>query len=537
MSMYRYLARITPWITLLICLTGLNLGLHWGLAPREGPLTPLPYSAAIGNPAPPKWQEISRGLWLSEVHLGRQRSYRLVLSGDAAPQSSYEVIFMAQAISPLARAHYVRVEGQRLSSGFYDAQGQIRSLVEHPLERPLPLEVGLEAKRYIIGVGGVEVASLPLRYQGGRILLRLEGRPALRQLQVLEGAGQLQPKAPANPAPGRVLYAENFASAQRRFVLLGGSWRAGQGFLEQTEAQGFDRVALAPIGPQRFYRLRVRLQHLEGAGGGVVFNLPNPRRLAQGHLVRYAEDGRSVFWGYFNDQGTFVGQGFAKVEPPGAAPHLLEVFSYDKTYEVWLDGAQLARDVPLVSNAGHLGLTTSLSRVMFTELRLEAAGPAPHTPRLPFGPLILHAIEGTWMPQGQALYQRSSQPTLARAISAQPLRPRRLRVELRWASPQAGAGIFIVPHLGLEQGGWGIRLSQGGRQATWGRRLEGERLDGGSVTLEPGNQVVAIELAENQARVWLNNQLLYTLPQAEAGFLVLQTLGGPVGFVPLEVEP
>ncbi|WP_333660195.1 hypothetical protein, partial [Meiothermus cerbereus] len=82
-----------------------------------------------------------------------------------------------------------------------------------------------------------------------------------------------------------------------------------------------------------------------------------------------------------------------------------------------------------------------------------------------------------------------------------------------------------------------IRLSQGGRQATWGRRLEGERLDGGSVTLEPGNQVVAIELAENQARVWLNNQLLYTLPQAEAGLLVLQTLGGPVGFVPLEVEP
>jgi hypothetical protein len=534
--MQRFLARIMPLGILLACLTGLNLGLHLGLAPQEGPLTPMPYSTGLDRLSPPQWQEISQGLWLSEVRLGRQKSYRLLLTGHIQQEHSFEVIFAAQSISPLARAHFVRVKGKTLSSGFYDAQGLARSLAEQPLERSLPLEISLDIKRYTVGVGGVEVVSLPLRYRGGSMLLRLEGKSALRQLEVFAGIEQIRPKVTAIPKPGRALYAEDFLDTQRRFLVLSGSWRIGQGFLEQVETQGFDRVALAPIGPQSFYRLRVRLQHLEGAGGGVVFNLPNPNSLALGHLVRYAEDGRSVFWGHFNEQGIFVGQGFVRVEPPGASPHLLEVFSYDKTYAVWLDGVQLASSVPLVSSAGRIGLTTSLSRVMFTELRLEATGPAPNTPWLPFGPLHLHTTEGDWVQQGLAIYQRSSQPTVARAISAKSVRPNRLRVELRWDSPQAGAAVYIVPRLGFIEGGWGIRFSQGGRLATWGR-LQEDRMDGGSLVLEGGHQVVTFELEGSQGHIWLNNQRLVTLPQAKEGFLVLQTLGGPVGFVPLEVKP
>lgn len=540
--MHRSLARIAPWGTLLICLVILNLGLYQALAPQEEPLTPMPYSASLEDLRPPQWQEATEGLWLSEVRLGRRKSYRLLLTGDAGQQGAYEVIFMAQSATPPARAHYVQVKGRSLSTGFYDAQGRARALAEHVVERPLPLEIRADGQRYAVEVGGVEVASLPLRYRGGRVLLRLEGKAAPRQMEVSEGSGRLRSSPAKAAAPGPVLYAEDFHSsnapnAQRRFWVLSGDWRSGQGFLEQAETRGYDRVALAPTGPQSFYRLRVRLQHLEGVGGGVVFNLPDPRSLAQGHLVRYAEDGRSVFWGYFDGRETFMGQGFAPVEPPGAQPHVLEVYSYDKTYEVWLDGARLAREVPLVSGAGHVGLTTSLSRVMFTEFRLEATGPAPDLPRFPFGPLSLHAGEGDWVQQGLALYQRSSQPAVARAVSAQAVRPRRLRVELRWESPHAGAGIFIVPRLGLMQGGWGIRLSQGGRQATWGRLLAGGRMDGGSLALEAGNHVVTIGLEGDEGRIWLNDRLLYTLPQAGAGFLVLQTLGGPVGFVPLEVAP
>jgi hypothetical protein len=62
-------------------------------------------------------------------------------------------------------------------------------------------------------------------------------------------------------------------------------------------------------------------------------------------------------------------------------------------------------------------------------------------------------------------------------------------------------------------------------------------MDGGSLVLEGGHQVVTFELEGSQGHIWLNNQRLVTLPQAKEGFLVLQTLGGPVGFVPLEVKP
>ncbi|MDX2004734.1 MAG: hypothetical protein SFU83_05600 [Meiothermus sp.] len=537
------------WALLVLALAGLNWGLYAGLGPQVSAPTSLPYWGKVGAEPPSSWRalgsEEGATLWLTDLS-GPPRPYRLLLS--AASGGPVELIFQAQATEPLSRAHYVRLERRegrlRVSSGYYDVRGQSRSLAERSVQTGQSaayptLEVDVQPRTYRLSLDGRGLFQLPLRYVGGRVLLRLPAGADGLELRALAPAAPVPLAPQAAPEPtATLLYRADFSRPDPGWRLLEGAWRWGQGYLEQSSPEGFDLAALPPAPAFSEFRLRVRLQHLEGAGGGVVFNLPTTEGLRGGHLVRFAEDGRSLFWGYFDRGGAFVGQGFAPLKPSGLDPHRLEVLSRRDTYEVRLDGATLARGVPLYGNRGFVGLTASQSRTSFTELRVERLEPEADPTGLSFlePGLAFDSQGGRWQRVGLALYQQDPTPQEARMASRKPLELRRLRMELRPGETAEAVGVYGVPAPSDWRGGWGVRLSQGGRKLVWGRVEEGGLLEGGSLEVGGGLEPLGLAWEGGDVRLYWGPRLLGELPSPRPGYLVLQTLHGPAGFVPLEVR-
>lgn len=186
------------------------------------------------------------------------------------------------------------------------------------------------------------------------------------------------PVTATSPTDTAILYSQNFADTvdQTQWATLSGDWRFEPGALVQQQSNGYD-YSISYAGSFSQYIVRVRFRHRGGiAGGGILFNMPNTADKRGGHLVRYYE-GRALVWGYFDEQGNFVGQGDQAVEPPGEGVHTVEVISNGAVYTIHLDDNLVVENVPLVSQQGHLGLTASQSVVAFETIKVTALPTVP----------------------------------------------------------------------------------------------------------------------------------------------------------------
>lgn len=172
------------------------------------------------------------------------------------------------------------------------------------------------------------------------------------------------------------LYSQNFADGvdQSQWTAFSGDWRFTPEALVQQQSDGYD-YSISYAGSFSQYAILVRFRHQGGlAGGGVLFNMPNVTDKAGGHLVRYYE-GRALVWGYFDEQGNFIGQGDKAVDPPEDGVHTLQVISNGAVYTVLLDDRLVVENVPLRSQQGHIGLTASQSVVAFETIEVTALPP------------------------------------------------------------------------------------------------------------------------------------------------------------------
>ncbi|MCX6050596.1 MAG: DUF1080 domain-containing protein, partial [Chloroflexi bacterium] len=160
---------------------------------------------------------------------------------------------------------------------------------------------------------------------------------------------------------------------QTRWITSSGEWRFEAGALVQQKPDGYDHNILT-VGQFSKFTLRTTFRHRQGSGGGVIFNLPDPTTKSNSHLVRYFEDDGLV-WGYFDAKGVFVGQGHSPVAAPGDQPHTLQVSVDGATYLVMLDNQLVAKNIPLLSKQGHIGLTASQSIVAFESVDVTALAP------------------------------------------------------------------------------------------------------------------------------------------------------------------
>jgi hypothetical protein len=153
---------------------------------------------------------------------------------------------------------------------------------------------------------------------------------------------------------------------QTLWTPLTGDWQFENGALVQQKPDGYD-YSISRAGTFARFALSVHFRHRQGAGGGLLFNMPKSETKRNGHLVRYFEND-ALAWGYFNEENVFIGQGYAAVDPPGDKLHTLQVIVGDTAYAILLDNRMIAENIPLISTAGHIGLTGSNSVVAFEEI-------------------------------------------------------------------------------------------------------------------------------------------------------------------------
>jgi hypothetical protein len=295
------------------------------------------------------------------------------------------LIFNMQHKDDLRQSHLVRFganEGQPyLVFGYFDEKDTFVEQGSQPaidLTQGATLRVLVQDDTYTLLLNDqIQQAQIPLHYQGGHVgLMTWFSRVVFDDVVITTDAADIT-TALTSTAP-TILLTQDFAAGvdQSQWQSLSGDWQFTADALVQQKEQGFD-YAISHTARFDQFVLRARFRHETGtAGGGLLFNRPDNETAKRGHLVRY-DQGNALIWGYFDEQGAFVTQGFSAVDPPGDQAHTVQIFTDGDTYAILLDEIVVAQDVPLISKAGHIGLTASQSVVTFESVEVTAFTPVP----------------------------------------------------------------------------------------------------------------------------------------------------------------
>lgn len=299
------------------------------------------------------------------LELKAQQAYRIKTSLQLLkPSSMAGVLFSGQRQGAL-RTQEVRFVHGSLVTGYDDSAGVFHASMEtavSTLKSKHQLEIRVGTTSYSVWFDSqVVIEDLPLRYQGGLVALVAQGAAKFDDLLI---SSDLHPQTHTSIA---------MTPESLGWRGLSGIWQLHQNLLEQRETQEFDRSILFEKKAFTVSSLRLGFKHLKGVGAGLLFNAPKADQIQGAQLVRYSDDGNSIFWGYYTQGGVFKGQGSAKVANPATQSHLLEVQILSKRYAVWLDGKKLARDIALISRSGFVGLSASQCIARFETLKLNMA--------------------------------------------------------------------------------------------------------------------------------------------------------------------
>jgi hypothetical protein len=154
------------------------------------------------------------------------------------------------------------------------------------------------------------------------------------------------------------------------WVPISGSWEIVSKQMVQSDSTVSDAAIGYETSTFENYTLQASFSHLSGQGAGVLFNMPSPYQINGAQVVRYSDETDSLIWGYFDAKGSFNRQGFVDVTPAANDTHTLQIFSGDNSYDIFLDDEMLAREVPLQSIQGAVGLITSHASGGFTSVEV-----------------------------------------------------------------------------------------------------------------------------------------------------------------------
>ena len=375
-------------------------------------------------------------------------------------------------------------------------------------------------------------------------------RPAATAAAQPTAAAQTQPAATALPAStGAPLYQAEFKGtpSDAGWTPFAGEWAVEAGRLVQRLAQGPD-LGIGYKADFSSYKLQVTLHHLKGVGGGVLFNMPRADGVAGAQMARFTDDGAGFFWGSFNEQGVFQGQGFAPTPPAGTISHTLEVWSGPDTYALALDGSTIADKVPLQAKQGGIGMICSQSSVSFDTIAVLPldSGPATVAPATaaPVGTPAaldgLRSVSGDWVREGDALVQRSGEATDFTTATGVAAERYRLSVAIEFpaeAPADAGGGvIFQMPKRDNWAGAAMLRFTNSGRSLFWGRYDQAGVFQGaGSADLpegDPTRRELVLTVRAGSFDITVDgNAVVKAVPLAGTnGYIGLISFRGPVRF-------
>jgi len=484
----------------------------------------------------------------------------------------------------------MRVDGvNHLITGYYDPFGKFVSQATVPVNLPmdvyggvtLSVLVGLETYAVLIEEE-VVVRDIPLVMHGGWVGLDAVGGPASYDDLVVEAwlpeempfvansASAIIPSdaqeslinaapavSPDNPlpdqgeplaadapqyAPGAVVYKGDFQGdlSDAGWIAFAGDWTFENGSLIQRQPQGFDRG----IGYQESfeaYLLRVNLRHLEGVGGGILFNMSDPDRKENAHLLRFTDDGAGIFWGFFDETGAFNSQGFSPTPPVDTAPHTLEIYTDQETYTIRLDEQLHAQNIPLNTRSGHVGLTTSASAVAFDSVEVYSLEAGQQTPTTGLDLLELDIISGEWFQEEGVIRQTVDEATDYLVSTGVAAEDYVLSVDILLAdqgdvSDTGGGVVFHMPSPDSKQNAHMIRFGNAGQEVFWGYYDADEAFvgqGGAEVDLDPAvTQTLTLLVESSTYEILVNGETVGAdIPlQQETGWISLLSYRGPVTF-------
>lgn len=250
-----------------------------------------------------------------------------------------------------------------LVAGYTDDSGSFVNQISVPLSintTDFRMDLFVYENTYLVQINGQRmIDNRPLFYKNGLVGFYSLG-PAIFDTFKLTSTD--------TPNPGNMVYTSDFDQVPggAGWVPFNGQWKIAIPNLVQSDPI----VINAGIGYEtssfQNYTLRATFRHVNNHGAGVLFNMPSPYQINGAQVARYSYESDAFIWGYYDDQGAYVSQGFIAVPPAGTDQHVIQIYSGDVSYDVFLDDAILARGVPLQSKQGNIGLVTSATSTEFS---------------------------------------------------------------------------------------------------------------------------------------------------------------------------
>lgn len=575
-----------------VALLVLNLGLYTRLASQPEPIGfEIPYFEDFSTINANPYEEFGGDWEIRDETLVQLNTDGFDLTSyiplSLAPEQTYTyeltmrflggtmgggVLFNAQQTTSRQKSHMVRFnvdQGQLwLIYGFFGddsdffGQGSVLLPITPENVDQHRLKVQVNVDTYAIYLDDALLSTdIPLNYHGGSVgLITATSQVAFDDVRIDENIVHPASLVEITEQPVAVtpvisqsdtmiildtpLFADSFdgTGGDTLWQPISGNWSFSDSALIQTKTDEYDLSNIYQQAIPYPMTLRTTFQHQQGAGAGVLFNLPQSGLKNDGHMVRYVEAGDVIAWGYFDENGVFNGQGSTAVALPGQSTHTLSITTDGQTYDVFLDEIPLTTGLPIVNpvTPSYIGLTASQSAVAFqnVEVFTGTLGTSQATTETTAN-INADSATGTWLVEGGNITQTDTEQTdyVAGTGFAGEQFTVSVDIDLPADVPDAGAGlIFHMNGRDDRTQGYMVRFGSGGSELFWGQYAEDGAFagEGGVPTEITPQQTQRLQLivSENSFDIRVNDQtLVEAIPiQRSNGWIGLVSYRGPVQF-------
>lgn len=156
-------------------------------------------------------------------------------------------------------------------------------------------------------------------------------------------------------------------------ALASGQWVVEGSTITQTDTAKTDFIAGTGLAGERFtISVQITLPtDTPDSGAGIVFHMEGRDDPKLGYMVRFGSGGKELFWGQYDEQRNFIGQGGIPVDLTAGTAHELMLTVRDTSFDIRLDGVAIVEAIPIVRNSGWIGLVSFSGPVYFSNVNIK----------------------------------------------------------------------------------------------------------------------------------------------------------------------
>lgn len=272
------------------------------------------------------------------------------------------LMFNLPTASAKQGGHMVRYfeDGSVVAWGYFDDAdvfiGQGSTPVDLPQQSSHTLSVTLQEAGYTVRLDGAElVANVPLNTPRESSYVGLSASQSSVAFQKVQ-----------------VLSQSNSAAATINAAEATGNWSVDGRIITQSNPDLTDFIAGTGVAAERFtISVDILLPpDLPEAGAGLIFHMEGRNDQRLGQMVRFGGGGAEIFWGYYDDSRTFVGQGSVPLTLGSDVAHTLRLVVRESTFDIRVDDTVVASALPIERGSGWIGLFSFGGPVTFTNVQL-----------------------------------------------------------------------------------------------------------------------------------------------------------------------